>query len=330
MSRMKQYLKSVAPTLAALPVFAATVAWERSRIERAAAAGAGDPYNARDARTSTTMGVVSSLVGLAVLPVEHAVSSYLYDRRLITLRSKRTQFLVGMVVWDFTYYWWHRSGHRSRILWAVHAQHHSSEEYNLTTALRQGTPEISGIAYYPLAALVGVSPEVITLSGALNLLYQYGLHTKLVDRLPAPVELVLNTPSHHRAHHGSNQQYLDKNYAGISIVFDRLFGTFEPEVEPVTYGLTTNIDTYEVGSAISHEFRAIARDVRAADTLGAKLGAIFGPPGWTEARAAARRQEASAQAGAGAPAASMAAEMAAMSTGASESSSPAAENPAHT
>ena len=147
-----------------------------------------------------------------------------------------------MVVWDFLYYWEHRWMHEVRLLWAHHVTHHSSERYNLSTALRQPWSSPHGRLGVPADAAARL-PRVtrITRAGQLNLLYQYWIHTETIDRLPAALEAVFNTPSHHRVHHGANQQYLDRNYAGILIIWDRLFGTFEPEVRRIKYGLTKNI-----------------------------------------------------------------------------------------
>ena len=135
-----------------------------------------------------------------------------------------------MVLWDFLYYWDHRWMHEVRLLWANHVSHHSSERYNLSTALRQPwSGFLHGWVFAPMP-LLGFPTAKTAKAGQLNLLYQYWIHTEAIDRLPRRIEQVLNTPSHHRGHHGANDQYLDKNYGGILIVWDKLFGTFEPEL----------------------------------------------------------------------------------------------------
>ena len=185
---------------------------------------------------------------------------------------------------DLAYYCFHRTHHRVRALWASHVVHHSSEQYNLSTALRQPwTPFSAALFWIPLP-LLGFDPVWVMTAQAVNLLYQFWIHTTLVDRI-GPLERVLNSPSHHRAHHGSNHRYLDKNYAGILIIWDRLFGTFEPESadEPVRYGLTKNIETHNLLKVAFHEWAAIAHDVRHASGLRAKLGHTFLPPGWKPA-----------------------------------------------
>ena len=191
-----------------------------------------------------------------------------------------------MVAWDFLYYWDHRWMHEVRLFWANHVTHHSSERYNLSTALRQPwSGYLMSWVFLPMP-LVGIPAHHVTKAGQLNLLYQYWIHTETIDKLPKPFEAVLNTASHHRVHHGVNPQYLDKNYGGILIVWDKLFGTFEPEVRRVKYGLTKNIKTFNPIRIGYHEFIDIVRDVRAATGWSDKLGYIFRRPGWTPTPAA--------------------------------------------
>ena len=174
--------------------------------------------------------------------------------------------------------------HEVRLLWAHHVSHHSSERYNLSTALRQPwSPFLTAWIFAPMP-LLGYSTATTRRAGQLNLLYQYWIHTEAIDRLPALAERVLNTPSHHRVHHGANRQYLDKNYGGILIVWDKLFGTFEPEVRRIRYGLTKNNNTFNPIKVGYHEFVDIARDVRRSGSVRQGLRAVFGPPGWTPRR----------------------------------------------
>jgi sterol desaturase/sphingolipid hydroxylase (fatty acid hydroxylase superfamily) len=194
---------------------------------------------------------------------------------------------AGVLGWDFVYYWNHRASHESRWLWAVHVAHHSSERYNLSTALRQPVAESITVALpYGLLALLGVRPALIEQARGLNLLYQFWIHTEAVRRL-GWLEKVLNTPSHHRVHHGSNSRYLDRNHGSILIVWDRLFGTFEVEDEPVVYGLTRDIDTYNPVRIATHELADIGRDVAAARSWADRWGYLLRSPGWAYARRAA-------------------------------------------
>ncbi len=134
--------------------------------------------------------------------------------------------------------------------------------------------------FYPGLALVGVAPAMIMVSAGLNLVYQYWVHTEVIGRMPRWFEAVFNTPSHHRVHHGSNPQYLDKNYGGILIVWDRLFGTFEAERAPVEYGLTKNIDTFSVWAIAFHEYAALGRDLRSAAAWRERIDILTHGPAW--------------------------------------------------
>ena len=188
----------------------------------------------------------------------------LFARSPLDLGPSRWALVAAVLGWDFIYYWNHRLSHESRWLWAVHVVHHSSERYNLSTALRQ--PVAEGVTLtepYGLLALAGVRPALIEQARGINLIYQFWIHTEAIQRL-GWVEKVFNTPSHHRVHHGSNRDYLDRNHGSILILWDRLFGTFEEEDEPVVYGLTSNIDSYNPVRIATHEWADIAADVAAA------------------------------------------------------------------
>lgn len=187
---------------------------------------------------------------------------------------------AAILGWDFVYYWNHRFMHETRFMWAIHSVHHSSERYNLSTALRQTWADSLGLFVpYGLLSLLGIRPELIETSRQINLIYQYWIHTDAI-RTIGPLEEVLNTASHHRVHHGANKQYLDKNHGSILIIWDRLFGTFEREDEPVVYGLTTNINTFNPLRIAAHEHDQIRKDVAAADNWHDRLSYIFRGPGW--------------------------------------------------
>jgi sterol desaturase/sphingolipid hydroxylase (fatty acid hydroxylase superfamily) len=193
---------------------------------------------------------------------------------------------VAVIGWDFIYYWNHRIQHESRFLWAIHVVHHSSERYNLSTALRQPWAESLGMFVpYGLMSLLGVRPNMIETARQLNLIYQFWIHTDAI-RTIGPLEEVLNTPSHHRAHHGSNRRYLDRNHGSILIIWDRLFGTFARERadDPVVYGLTTNIETFNPLRIATHEYVDIATDVAGARTWSDRLSFVLRGPGWAYAR----------------------------------------------
>ena len=200
------------------------------------------------------------------------------------LGSGKAALAVAVLGWDVIYYWNHRLSHESRWLWAVHVVHHSSERYNLSTALRQPVAEGFTMAVpYGLLALLGVRPRLIEDARALNLIYQFWIHTEAIRSI-GPLERILNTPSHHRAHHGSQRQYLDINHGSILIIWDKLFGTFEPERERVVYGLTRNIDTFNVGTIATHEWRDMARDISSSRTWHDRFGFMLRGPGWAYRR----------------------------------------------
>lgn len=238
-------------------------------------------YDRRDTVTSLAMGLGSLFFD--ILWKIPALAAYVVVYELTPLRVGLSWWSIPLmlVAYDFCYYWFHRSHHVIRILWASHVVHHSSTRFNLSTALRQTwTGATSWVFYLPLVAL-GVHPAVLAFTGSINLVYQFWIHTERIDRMWAPIEAVWNTPSHHRVHHASQGSYLDRNFAGMFIVWDKLFGTFEPEVERCVYGLTTNIDTYNPVRVAFHEYVAIGRDWRAARGLREKAGLLVRRPGWS-------------------------------------------------
>lgn len=238
-------------------------------------------YELRDTRTSLTMGV-GHLVILGVLKLGIvAVYAVLYT--LTPLRIPADAWWAWVLLFfadDFTFYVWHRCHHRIRFFWATHVVHHSSQHYNLSTALRQDWTPFGVGLFWIWMPLAGFEVWTIFLAQSWSLLYQFGLHTETIGRLPRPIELLFNTPSHHRVHHGSQQQYLDRNYGGILIVWDRIFGTFEPEGERVRYGLTRNIDTFNPLRVAFHEYVDIWGDVRRSTNWRDRLGYAFRGPGW--------------------------------------------------
>ena len=238
-------------------------------------------YERRDTVASLSMLVGNVAVNLAAAGAVGAMNRFVFNHRVADIGKRRGSLAVAIVAWDFLYYWDHRWMHEVRLFWANHVSHHSGQRYNLSTALRQPwSGFLLSWVYLPMP-LLGIPAHHVIRAGQLNLLYQYWIHTEAIDRLPRQIEAVFNTPSHHRVHHGADQQYLDRNYGGVLILWDRLFGTFEPEIRRVTYGLTKNIDTYNPLRIGYHEFIAIGRDVRAATGIRNKLRHVFGRPGWT-------------------------------------------------
>jgi sterol desaturase/sphingolipid hydroxylase (fatty acid hydroxylase superfamily) len=251
----------------------------------------------RDAAASLSGGIGLLVIDLAWKVVALAVMRKIYEHRIADLGALGWAALI--VADDFCYYWYHRVGHEIRFFWAGHVAHHSSERYYLATALRQSwTAPMLGLAFWLPLPLLGFAPVNVLMMKSFSLLYQYWIHTETIGKL-GPIEWIMNTPSHHRVHHGSNPEYIDKNYAGIFIVWDRLFGTFEPERAKVVYGLTTNIGTYNPVRIQLDEFGAIARDARRARTWRGRWHAVFGRTG-THGKGPETAGEAPASRGAGA------------------------------
>ena len=243
-----------------------------------------DYYDAKDTAGSLTMGIGNVVVGFVGKAIVFGALSFVYQFRLFTVdMTQGWAWVVLFFADDFSYYWFHRISHSSRYFWASHVVHHSSQKYNLGTALRQTwTGNITGaFVFWLWLPLVGFSPVAVMTMQAISLLYQFWIHTEHIDKLPAPIEFIFNTPSHHRVHHGSNLAYLDKNHAGVLIIWDRLFGTFAPEDHRPTYGLTTNLNSHNPVKIAFHEWTAIGRDVSRAGSLRNAMGYIFGPPGWS-------------------------------------------------
>jgi sterol desaturase/sphingolipid hydroxylase (fatty acid hydroxylase superfamily) len=238
-------------------------------------------YEARDTATSLTMGFGN--VAINVVWKVAVVAIYAGLHELAPWQLEASVWWTWPLLFladDLAYYWFHRVHHEVRVFWASHVVHHSSEHYNLSTALRQTWTPMTSLPFWAPLALLGFAPWMILLAQSWSLIYQFWIHTERIGRLPAPLERIINTPSHHRVHHGANEEYLDRNYGGILIVWDRIFGSFEPEGARVRYGLTSNIGTHHPIKVAFGEFAAIWRDVRRARTWRERAGYVFGGPGW--------------------------------------------------
>lgn len=269
------------PTMFATPFFIITVILEAVVMAKWKKSGRDViGYEKRDTWASLAMGIGSLVTVTALNAAIYTLAKILFQHRLTDLGTGALGWTVAIVGWDFLYYWHHRVEHESRFLWASHVNHHSSQHFNLSTALRQPWTPWTGLVFFPPLALFGVQPWMIMVSAGINLIYQYWIHTEAIGRLPRIIELVFNTPSHHRVHHGSNPEYLDKNYAGMLIVWDRMFGSFEPENARVVYGLTKNITTFNPFRIAFHEYAAIFRDAAATKGLVRKAEVFVRGPGF--------------------------------------------------
>ncbi|HLG02344.1 MAG TPA: sterol desaturase family protein [Bacteroidia bacterium] len=205
-----------------------------------------------------------------------------FEFRTIDIQTPWVYWLVLFFAEDFLYYWLHRVDHYCRLFWAVHVTHHSSQEFNLTVGFRSSVfqPLYRFVWFIPLA-IMGFKAEDIMLMYGITQLYGILIHTRYIGKL-GPLEWILATPSHHRVHHGTNVDYLDRNMGMTLIIWDRLFGTFAEEDEPVKYGLTKNLENpHHPIKAIFHEWTDMFRDLKKAPDLQSKLMYIFGPPGWS-------------------------------------------------
>jgi sterol desaturase/sphingolipid hydroxylase (fatty acid hydroxylase superfamily) len=244
-------------------------------------------YDAKDAATSIGMGFGSLFFDLLwKIPIV-LIYSAVYALTPLRIPVLWWTVLLMLLAQDFFYYWSHRGHHVIRILWACHVVHHSSRKFNLSTALRQPWTSLTAWPFYVPLVAVGVHPAALAFCSSVNLVYQFWIHTERIDRMPRWYEFVFNTPSHHRVHHASQGGYLDRNFGGILIVWDRLFHSFVPETDRPVYGLTKNIDTYNPLKVATHEYVAIAQDIRAASSWRERAGRVFRGPGWQPAAAPA-------------------------------------------
>jgi sterol desaturase/sphingolipid hydroxylase (fatty acid hydroxylase superfamily) len=241
-------------------------------------------YEAKDAAASLAMGFGNTVARLLFGGIGIALTFWAAQFAIFDIGYVWWAFVLCFFLEDLSYYWFHRASHRCRWFWASHVVHHSSQHYNLSTALRQtwtGTLAGSTIFWMPLA-IIGFPPPMIAFFSALSLVYQFWIHTEAIDRL-GPLELVLNTPSHHRVHHATNPRYLDANYAGVLIIWDKLFGTFvevEREDKP-RYGIVANLATFNPFRIAFHEWVSIVRDVSNARSWKDRLHFLFAVPGWS-------------------------------------------------
>ena len=265
----------------AIPFFIVTVIFESIVISKKQPKS----FHLKDTFASLAMGIGNVISNLLSKLLVVFVLVFIYENfRLTTIPFAWWSWLLILFADDFCYYWAHRIGHESRFFWASHIVHHSSQKYNLSTALRQTwTGGFFSFIFYLILPIIGFHPLMIFTQMSIGLLYQYWIHTELIYKMPRWFETIFNTPSHHRVHHGSNPLYLDRNHAGIFIIWDKLFGTFQPELkeEKVIYGLTSNIKTYNPLKIAFHEWIAVFKDALTAKTTFVnKLKYFIKPPGW--------------------------------------------------
>lgn len=266
--------------LVATPVFIGLFLWEYRKIRHNHRL-----VNVRESWLNFMLGAgyqTAELLfaGLLAFPVY----AFAYQYRLFDIPLNLFTVVLLWFLQDLCYYWFHRSSHRIRWFWAAHVTHHSSERLNFSTAMRQNVTYVfngSWLFFAPLV-LLGFNPVWVGVSYALSLVYQFFIHTTLVGRMHPVIEFVFNTPSHHRVHHGRNPGYIDTNYGGVLIIFDRLFSTFTPERDdqPVEYGITRPLSSNSLLVNWFHEYVDMFRDMRRKGALGQRLKHLWKPPEW--------------------------------------------------
>jgi sterol desaturase/sphingolipid hydroxylase (fatty acid hydroxylase superfamily) len=270
-------------TQLAIPFFVIAMLVELWLVRTERAAGS---YETRDTLTSLMMGTGNVVTGLLLGFVSYSALMWVWQFRFFDLGASWWVLVAAFLIDDLRYYWYHRFAHRIRWVWAEHVNHHSSQHYNLSTALRQSwTGLFTGmfILQVPLV-LLGFHPAIIIFVFGFNLVWQFWIHTETIGKMWAWFEFIFNTPSHHRVHHGTNARYLDANYAGTLIIWDRMFGTFVPEEEAdlPRYGIVHNLGTFNPLKVATHEYVGIWKDITQPGlTIGQRLKYMFMPPGWS-------------------------------------------------
>lgn len=266
----------LSPTVIAIPIFALLIAVEAWHVKRENLS----EFDRKDTWTNIFIGFMSVVWGalFGLVTSYFFIWTYEYAPFKMPMDSWWAWALL-LFVDDFAYYWFHRISHEVRFFWNFHVVHHSSNQYNFSVAVRQSW--FSGLAhwvFYVPVALFGFPLWAFVTMHGLNLIYQFWIHTKLVKKLPAFFEYILNTPSHHRVHHGVNNSYLDKNYGGIFIFWDRMFGTFVAETEQVRYGIIKSLTSYNPLWINSHGWSEMFGAMREKKTVFGKIRCMFGAP----------------------------------------------------
>lgn len=272
------------PTQYAVPFFVVAVLiellWSRLRSPEA--------YEPNDTFVSLLFGLGSTVSGALFGGFALYFFLAVYEYRLFDLGDDWWTlwwaWALCFVLDDFRYYWVHRAGHRIRWMWASHVNHHSSQHYNLSTALRQSwTGAFTfGLLFGLPLVLLGFHPAMIAICAGFNLVYQFWIHTEAIDKMPRWFEAVMNTPSHHRVHHATNPRYLDRNYAGVFIVWDKLFGTFaaESDNETIRYGIIKQLGSFNLLWCVFHEWIGMLTDIWRSPWKH-KWGYLLREPGWS-------------------------------------------------
>ena len=238
-------------------------------------------YKYKDTLCTSGLLLGNILMGFTIKGTTLGLHIFLYQFRifdLVNVIPLWAMWLITFILIDFVFYIYHRFSHRVRFLWAIHISHHSSEEMNFAVSMRQAwLGPISKIPFFVVLPLLGLDPTIIAVAGVISTLWGVVGHTQIVGKL-GPLEWILNTPSHHRVHHGANAEYIDKNYGNLLIIWDRMFGTFEPEKAKVKYGLVNNVNTFNPIKITFMGWQSMMLDIRKAKNYKEVFSIMFGPP----------------------------------------------------
>lgn len=268
---------NLSPVVIAIPIYFLLMAIEMIVLRFQKHPG----YRMNDAITNINCGVMSQVTGVFFKIISIGIYTLIFEHAaLFQIPNTLWTFLLLFFLYDFCYYWAHRMSHEINLFWGGHVVHHSSEEYNLSVALRQSSTQTfwTFFFYFPLAIL-GFDPVMLIVVSGLNLLYQFWIHTEVIGRMGF-LELFMNTPSHHRVHHGRNPKYIDKNHGGTFILFDKWFGTFQEEEETPTYGITTPVNSWNPFWVNIAHYVTMKEELKQIKSLRDKFKYLFNKPGW--------------------------------------------------
>lgn len=224
-------------------------------------------YDGKDTLAATVIGLGNVAISAVLKITTFAIVLFFYNLVSWSIPIVWWSFILCFIWIDFWRYWAHRVAHENRFWWATHITHHSSEKYNWSVSFRLGWTQHIKIIFFIPVALAGFHPVVFFICHQIAVLYQFWIHTEYIRKMPKPIEYIFTTPSHHRVHHARNDKYLDKNYGSTFIIWDRIFGTFQPEQEQADYGITKPVNSYNPVFLCFHEWMDILRDIKNSKSL---------------------------------------------------------------
>ena len=235
-------------------------------------------YDGKDTLAAATIGIGNVLISAAIKVVTFGIILFFYNLVPWSIPPTWWSYVLCLVWIDFWRYWAHRIAHENRFWWATHVTHHNSEKYNWSVSFRLGWTQHIKIIFFIPVVLAGFHPVVFFICHQIEVLYQFWIHTEYIRKLPRPIEYIFTTPSHHRVHHARNDRYIDKNYGSTFIIWDRIFGTFQPEEEQADYGITKPVNSYNPVYLCFHEWIDIAKDVKNSTSLREAYAMLFTRP----------------------------------------------------